>query len=123
MNDAESRQAITAVIERYFLGHASGDAAHLREAFLPTAHIEGFRNEQFLSWNLEQYCGLFTGQPASDESVRRRWIDLIDVQGCSAMAKATLEHGTVVFTDYFVLLNKDGAWRIANKVFQGVQQT
>jgi 3-hydroxyisobutyrate dehydrogenase len=35
------------------------------------------------------------------------------------MAKATLDHGATVFTDYFVLLKLDGEWRIANKVYYG----
>jgi hypothetical protein len=110
---------IRAAIERYFQGHAAGDPSLMREAFLPTAHIEGIRNGQFTSWTLDEYCALFTGKPAPDEALRRRTIDLIDVSGNSAMAKATLRHGATVFTDYFVLLNVDGQWKIANKVYYG----
>ncbi|MGL4610667.1 MAG: nuclear transport factor 2 family protein [Trueperaceae bacterium] len=28
-------------------------------------------------------------------------------------------HGAMTFTDYFVLLEVDGAWKIANKAFYG----
>jgi hypothetical protein len=110
---------IRAAIERYFQGHATGDPSLMREAFLPTAHIEGIRNGQFTSWTLDEYCALFKGKPAPDEELRQRTIDLIDVSGNSAMAKATLRHGATVFTDYFVLLNVDGQWKIANKVYYG----
>ena len=48
-----------------------------------------------------------------------RTIDLIDVSGDSAMAKATLDHGATVFTDYFVLLKVNDEWKIANKVYHG----
>jgi len=42
---------------------------------------------------------------------------MVDVTGTSAMAKATLKHGSTTFTDYFVLLKSDGKWLIANKVY------
>lgn len=44
-------------------------------------------------------------------------IDVVDVSGTAAMAKATLKHGATTFTDYFVLLKSDGRWLIANKVY------
>lgn len=110
---------IRSAIERYFQGHATGDPSHMRETFLPTAHIEGIRNGQFTSWTLDEYCALFNGKPAPDEESRQRTIDLIDVSGNAGMAKATLRHGATVFTDYFVLLNVDGQWKIANKVYYG----
>jgi 3-hydroxyisobutyrate dehydrogenase len=111
--------AIRSTIELYFEGHAKGNANCMRHAFLPTARIEGFRGDQFLAWTLNEYCAIFTGQPALDEALRHRAIDQIDVTGSSAMAKATLNHVTVIFVDYFVLLKIGGAWRIANKTFHG----
>ncbi|ATQ43990.1 nuclear transport factor 2 family protein [Caulobacter mirabilis] len=109
--------AIRAVIETYFKGHATGDPAYFRAAFLPTAHIEGNRGGKFTSWTVDEYAAGFKGTPASDESSRSRTVDVIDVTGDSAMARATLDHGAAVFTDYFVLLKIDGGWKIANKVY------
>jgi hypothetical protein len=117
--DAGEEQGVRAAIGHYFEGHATGDPAHFRLAFLPTAHIEGNRQGKFTSWTLEEYCAKFDGKPAADEAARRRTIDLVDVSGDSAIAKATLDHGGIVFTDYFVLLKVDGAWKIANKVYHG----
>jgi hypothetical protein len=113
----EDRSAIRAVIETYFRGHATADASHFREAFLPTAHIEGNRGGKFVSWTLDAYCAGYKGVPAADEASRKRWIDNIEVTGDAAMAKATLVHGAVTFADYFVLLKVDGVWKIANKVY------
>jgi hypothetical protein len=110
---------VRTAINHYFQGHATGDPAHFRLAFLPSAHIEGNRQGKFTSWTLEEYCGHFKGKPAADEDKRVRTIDLIDVSGDSAMAKATLDHGATVFTDYFVLVKVDDAWKIANKVYYG----
>ncbi|MFA6116304.1 MAG: nuclear transport factor 2 family protein [Sphingomonas sp.] len=117
--DETAQAGISKAIGFYFQGHATGDPAHFRKAFLSTAHIEGIRNGVFTSWTVDAYCALFKGTPASDEATRKRTIDVIDVSGNSAMAKATLDHGATIFTDYFVLLKVDGAWRIANKVYFG----
>jgi Putative lumazine-binding len=117
--DEAAREGIRAAINHYFKGHATGDASHMRKAFLATAHIEGIREGKFTSWTLDEYCALFKGQPAADESTRVRTIDLIDVSGNSGLAKATLVHGATVFTDYFVLLKVGDEWRIANKVYHG----
>lgn len=117
--EQQKEAGVRAALETYLKGHATGDASYMREAFLPTAHVEGFREETFFRWTLDDYCDLFTGAPAIDESARRRTIDTIDVIGKAATAKATLVHGAMTFTDYFVLLEVDSRWKIANKVFYG----
>ena len=110
-------KAIRAAVTVYFRGHATANADTMRAAFLPTAHIEGIRNGQFVSWTVDQYVANFRGQPAADEAARSRVIDVVDKVGSAAMVKATLNHGATTFTDYFVLLKVDGNWRIANKVY------
>jgi len=115
---AEERAAC-APIEQYFLGHARDDAAHMRQAFLPTAHIESMRDGVFTSWPLDVYCERFKGKPVPDEARRKRTIDWIEVSGDAACARVTLHHGPTVFTDYFVLLKSPLGWRIANKAFHG----
>jgi hypothetical protein len=110
-------RAIREVVGTYFRGHGTAIADTMRAAFLPTAHIEGIRNGTFTSWTVDQYVAGFRGQPAADEATRARTIDVVDVTGSAAMVKATLKHGATTFTDYFLLLKVDGAWRIANKVY------
>lgn len=112
----DERARVQAVVERYFMGHATQDAAHMRAVFPPTAHIEGMRDGQFVSWTLEEYCKLLGGQPATDEQQRRRSIDAVTATDSAAAATATLVHGDTTFTDHFVLLKVDRSWRIANKV-------
>lgn len=114
---ADDERAVRAVVGTYFRGHATALADTMRAAFLPTAHIEGIRNGTFTSWTVDQYVAGFRGQPAADEASRTRTIDVVDISGSAAMVKATLKHGATTFTDYFVLLKVDGAWRIANKVY------
>ena len=104
-------------LEAYIKGHATGDAAYMRQAFLPTAHIEGIRDGKFLSWTADEYIAGFKGKPAEDEAKRKRSIDQVDVTGNAAMARVTLDYPSGTFTDYFVLLKVDGEWKIANKVW------
>ena len=91
----------------------------MRQAFLPTAHIESMRDGVFTSWPLDVYCERFGGKPAADEATRRRSIDWIEVVGSAASARVTLVHGAMTFTDYFVLLQTQDGWKIANKAFVG----
>ena len=104
-------------LRAYIRGHATGDPAHFREAFLRTAHIEGMRERYFVTWLLDDYCALFHGQPAPDEPARSRRIDAVDVHGTVATASMTLRHGADTFTDIFLLVHVDGQWRIANKAY------
>jgi hypothetical protein len=107
---------VLAPLRAYMRGHATGDPAPFREAFLPTAHIEGLRDGAFVSWSLDDYCALFHG-PAPDEPARSRRIDAVDVHGSVATASMTLRHGADTFTDIFLLVRADGRWRIANKAY------
>ncbi|MFD5783434.1 nuclear transport factor 2 family protein [Streptomyces sp. NPDC126933] len=109
--------AVLEPLRAYIRGHATGDPAHFRDAFLPTAHIEGIRDGAFVSWRLDEYRTLFKGRPAPDEATRTRRIDAIDVHGTVATATMTLSHGADMFTDVFLLVRTDDGWRIANKAY------
>lgn len=109
--------AVRIPLELYMRGHAEDNSAHMRAAFLPTARLESVREGPLTSWDVDFYCQRFKQQPADDEANRRRTIDSLDIVGTAAMAKVTLEHGSVTFTDYFVLLKTEQGWKIANKAF------
>jgi 3-hydroxyisobutyrate dehydrogenase len=103
-------------LHAYAHGHATGDAQHFRRAFRPSAHIEGLHDGAFRSWDLDTYCTMFDG-PAPDEADRRRIVDDLQVAGTVATARMTLLHGSVRFTDLFLLVREEGRWQIANKVY------
>jgi hypothetical protein len=113
------QQAACEPIQHYFLGHARDDAAFMRRAFLPSAHIESVREGVFTSWPLDVYCERFSGKPAADEAQRTRTIDWVEVASTAASARVTLVHGANTFVDYFVLLQTVDGWKIANKAFVG----
>jgi 3-hydroxyisobutyrate dehydrogenase len=106
-------------LHAYALTHATGDPRHLDEAFLPTAHVEGYRDGAFVSWDLNAYGDLFPRHPAADEATRSRRVERLDVRGSVATAVMILRHGPETFTDVFVLLrDQAGQWRIANKAYE-----
>ena len=113
--------AVHETIHTYLQGHAQSSSELMRQAFLPSAHIEGNREGVFTSWDLRKYGELFNGTPATDEATRLRSIDWVDVAGDAAAAKATLIHGSVTFTDYFVLVKVSGRWQISNKVYSAAR--
>jgi Putative lumazine-binding len=121
MHSSIDHTQIESTIGHYFQGHATGDSSHFRKAFLPSARIEGIRQDgAFVSWDMDTYCALFKGQSAPDEAQRRRKIESIEIFGTAALARATLVHGVVTFTDLFILSKVEGAWKIVTKGYSGV---
>lgn len=112
-----SIEGVLAPLHAYALGHATGDVAHFRRAFWPSAHVEGAHDGELASMDMTHYESLFDGSSAADEATRTRTIDEVNVHGTVATATMTLRHGDVTFTDMFALLCVDGEWRIANKVY------
>jgi hypothetical protein len=104
-------------LQAYLQGHATGQAAWMREAFLPLARIVGIREGKLVSLTVEEFCGLFGGSPAEDEATRLRTIDSIESAGNMAYARLTLVHGPVTFSDWMLLLEVGGVWKIASKVY------
>jgi Putative lumazine-binding len=117
IENPDDADGVLAPLRSYIRGHASGDPAHFRAAFLPTGHVEGIRDGAFVSWGLDDYCAQFDGQPAADEPLRSRRINSVDVHGTVATATMTLHHGPGTFTDLFLLVRTDGQWYIANKAY------
>ena len=109
-------------LESYIQGHATGDPAHIRAAFLPTARIDGLRDGQPVSRSTEEFASGFSGKPADDEALRKRRIDKVELHGNAGMAQVTLDYPTITFTDYFVLLKVDGEWKIASKVYDAARK-
>ena len=53
-------------------------------AFLPTAHVEGIRDGEFVSWPLDDYCALFAGRRPRTRPDRRRRIEQVTSRARSA---------------------------------------
>lgn len=109
--------AARAPIEHYLNGHITGEAAYMRLAFHADARIMSFRDGKLHALTVDQFAARFQGQPAADEAQRVRRVEFFEVTGNAATAKVVLEYPDVTFTDYMVLLQIDGEWKITNKTF------
>ncbi|MDQ0009089.1 hypothetical protein J2T07_001266 [Luteibacter jiangsuensis] len=82
-------------IRHYFSGQATGEASHMRQAFLPSARIESVRDGKFTSLSLDEFCAFFKGKAADNEASRVRTIDFMEASGNAGTARITLDHGAV----------------------------
>ncbi|WP_220094183.1 nuclear transport factor 2 family protein [Pseudoxanthomonas sp. z9] len=114
--DPAAQAGMRQAINHYFRGQATGEASHMRQAFLPSARIESVRDGKVSSLTLDEFCAFFKGKAAADEASRVRTIDFMDASGSAGTARITLDHGAVVITDYFLLLKVGDEWKIANKI-------
>lgn len=111
--------AVRQPLELYLKGHATGNGDFWRQAFHPSARIEGMRDGKLVSRSLDEFVAVATGKPADDEAQRKRRIVSVDVTDDAASAKIELDYPKVRFTDYFTLLKVDGTWKIMSKVYKG----
>jgi hypothetical protein len=109
--------AVRRALDHYLQAHATGDGAHARLAFWPTANLYWSRGDSMNIRSSEAYASGFMGKPAADESARKRRIVSVDVSGSAAIAKIELDYPQTKFIDYMALLKIKGEWRIAAKVF------
>lgn len=108
--------AISATLQHYIDGARTGDSSLMRKAFLETAHIRGSYGGKPVDWTLAEFCGLIDkGGPATGVAAR---VVTIEHSGTAAMARLEAENwrGTR-YTDFFVLVENGGEWKIASKVF------
>jgi hypothetical protein len=114
--DAE-REAITAAVQLYFQGHATGDGEYFRKAFHPEAKLFWVKDGALAQRTSAEFAAGAAGKPADDEARRARKILLLDYSADAAIAKVELDYPGGGFIDYLSLLKIDGRWQIVNKIF------
>jgi len=108
---------IRAVVEKYFLAHATGQGAPLLEAFHPDWRMLWVKDGALVTRTRDEYTSGFKGTPPADETNRKRSIEMIDVTGNAAVAKVRLDYPATTFVDYMLLLKIDGRWQVVTKAF------
>ena len=109
--------AVRRALDHYLQAHATGDGAHARMAFWPSANLYWSRGDSMNIRSSEAYASGFSGKPAADEAQRKRRIVSVNVNGSAAIATIELDYPQTRFIDYMSLLKIKGEWRIAAKVF------
>lgn len=109
-------EEITETLMWYIDGTANGEPDKVRKAFHPDFNLYSVTDADSVRvWKGEDYInGIRVGQKNS----RVGRIISIDVENNAAMAKAEiLIPGWRSFTDYFLLLKYQGAWKIIQKSY------
>jgi hypothetical protein len=116
---AQETDQITRTVNLYVEGVRDGDAAKLREAFHPEAHMWGSLGGHRYDIPIAEMIAMFDGKPADVEGSYRA--EITSVQQTDDVAEAVLAEdgfwGTVSFVDFFALARIDGSWKIVNKTF------
>jgi hypothetical protein len=108
--------AIAATLQRYVEAARAGDGGLMLHAFAAGARVCGTYSGKPAEWNVREFCEIIDkGGPAVDLEAQ---IVVIECTGNAAMARLEARNwrGTR-YTDFFVLTEQDGAWRINSKVF------
>ena len=107
---------IERTIGKYTEGARTGAPDLMRDAFIAEATVRGSYGGKPVDWTLQEFCDLIAKGGAAPGLEAR--IAAVEISGTAAMVRleAVNWRGTR-YTDFFVLLKRDGEWWIASKVF------
>ncbi len=107
---------ITATLMNYIDGTANGDPDQVRRAFHPDFNLYTVNDADSL-W-IRTGAKYIDGIKVGEKNTRQGRIISIDVEHNAAMAKAEIAIPSWrIFTDYFLLLKYEGAWKIVQKSY------
>lgn len=111
---ADDLSGIRTAVEQYFDGTENGKPALLRDTFASSLEIQFVAPDGTLGRiTADEYIGrIIEGKKAN----RKGHIVSIDVTGNAAVAKAEIDMGKRVYTDYLLLLRLEQGWRVTNKI-------
>ncbi len=108
--------AIKAAIKIYLDAAKLGDGALSRSAFYDHAYVVGSIAGETFEMDADTFGGAVTEGGAS-ENIQHH-IAWINISGPAAAARVEiLDWSGMRYTDFFVLYEKDGTWKISSKVF------
>lgn len=108
-------EQITEILLDYIEGTANGQPERLRKAFHPDFNLYTVAKDTLWTRSGEQYISNIKVGEKSDRIGR---ILSIDIEKDAAIAKAEIVvPGWRTFTDYFLILKYQGAWKIVHKSY------
>jgi hypothetical protein len=110
-------EEIVEVINKYVQGVVSGKSEMMKHSFHKDATMFGYVNGvDLVDGSIQNlFDGIDQGEPAPNIKAR---IDILDLEGTVASARAILEDGgAVLYTDLHHLIKIDGEWKIVSKMF------
>jgi len=114
-NSQTDLELITATLNDYIEGTANGKPDKLKKAFHPDFNLYTITGDSLRIWRGRDYVGKFK---EGEKSSRIGRIISIDYENNAAIAKAEIIiPNWRIFTDYFLLLKYEGAWKIVHKSY------
>jgi putative intracellular protease/amidase len=108
-------EQITEILLDYIEGTANGQPERLRKAFHPDFNLYTIAKDTLWVRSGEQYI---SNTKVGEKSNRIGKIISIDIEKDAAIAKAEIEiPNWRIFTDYFLILKYQGAWKIVHKSY------
>ncbi len=110
-NDVEE---VREILLDYIEGTANGQPERLRKAFHPDFNLYTVAKDTLWVRSGQQYISSFK---AGEKNNRKGQIISIDIENDAAIAKAKISVPGRIFTDYFLILKYQGAWKIVHKSY------
>lgn len=110
-SDAEQ---IKEILLDYIEGTANGQPERLRRAFHPDFNLYTVAKDTLWIRSGQQYIANFKN---GEKNNRKGQIISIDIENDAAIAKAKISIPGKIFTDYFLILKYQGAWKIVHKSY------
>lgn len=106
---------VTEILLDYIEGTANGRPERLIKAFHPDFNLYTVANDTLWTRSGKQYIANIK---ANEKNNRVGRIISIDIEKDAAMAKVEIViPGSRIFTDYFLILKYEGAWKIVHKSY------
>ena len=109
-------KAVEKALQPYIAAATTGDGAQSRTAFLDHARIVGSVGGEYHALTANEFKGAVSeGGPSPEVNHHIAWID---ISGPAAAAKVEfINWSGFRFTDFFVLYETEGEWKISGKVY------
>jgi hypothetical protein len=119
MADSPRPAEIVSALTAYYEALYYGDPRKLDDAFTSDALLVGDVNDVAVRLTVDQYRQLLATRPSPQSKGEPYAFAIRDVRQCgkAALAELTTPLNGIVFTDYASLVQRDGRWRIAFKLF------
>ena len=117
---ADDKQKIEQGVQLYFDSMYESDPSKVREAFYPNAMITGYLDTGLAEMTVDQFANFVESQsPSPKEKGDEILLEIVscDIAGSTASVKVRDAYIGHVFLDTLSFLEKDGDWKIYNKLF------
>ena len=117
---ADDKQKIEEGVQLYFDSMYESAQAKVREAFYPNAMITGYLDTGLAEMTVDQFANFVESQsPSPKEKGDEILLEIVscDIAGSSASVKVRDAYIGHVFLDTLSFQEKDGDWKIYNKLF------